>query len=726
MRKCSVLLASVFLLGSIGLAPAQNNTDSNRIHNLIQFLISDRMLTLNSKGQSIPLSFYVGNEEDISNYFGDYLCRRENTCAVVDSISNAPFAISARGLSDLNSTELEWKSAQAQIERTQLKYGTDIYHGATWQIALALAAKNGFLDLAKARELITNQLENVTNPANRATGLTFKYGEQPLFAETQAFTFRWLSSSFYNQDPFFKGRYQNLISSDFDEATASRLDPMGKTPEFYSYITTWSDRKPLTGKNAWAQLIGPLQAEYLLNDGIIPVNSPALINAMNTLTSFSLMQSGIGAFYFAPAGTEGNQSHISPRDIVIEDNFSVLAGLQIVKNSLQNTAQTAEVNQALERINIMLNGGITMNGYSTNGLLSFLYNGAFDYRNRIFYNSGTAPSPSSNDDWRPNPSDLRSYTAITANLWAISTLGVETIDNWFGSGTALGIWQTVRERAGYFDPINNSNTIAGELWGLGLSFSNNLGLRPEALMSTEETAAAINALNSLIEFYGDSTEILRIKEDLDALKQNIIHLRSDLYLDSHFVNGADREYFIDLPTDLGQAYLYASKRFTRPLDWNANPLASLNATAWVILNHFNFNPFQYRGKLEGENYLKPETVNILNSDLELAEGALTKTVVAHFSAGDLGPFHRLTIKYNLDGSDTNWLTSVITTQREGFVTLPKGAKGISISYFGDNLANACQVIPARNLCIDLNCMNVRTINARWSSNGIGRCDLSPN
>ncbi|MBA3535300.1 MAG: hypothetical protein H0T84_01625 [Tatlockia sp.] len=414
--------------------------------------------------------------------------------------------------------------------------------------------------------------------------------------------------------------------------------------------------------------------------------------------------------------------HIQTFDISIEDNFAVLAGLQILKNSLQNTAQTAEVIQALERINIMLNGGITLNGYRTNGLLSFLFNGAFDVQNRIFYTRGTSRRTTETNDWRPYPSDIKSYTAINTNLWAISALGVETIDNWFGSGTALQLWQTLRERAGYF---NNNHTITGEFWGLGTSFNNNLGVKPDALMTTAETAAAINALNSLIDFYGDSSQTVNLSEDLNALEQNILHLRNDLYLEANFMYGTTKDFFITLPTNLGQAYLYASRRFPIPFDWNANTLVSTLANCWVLMNNFNFNPFQYRGKLSGENYAIPESLPILNSDKELADGSLTKIVVAPFKAGDFDGFRRLAVRYNFDGSQTNWITSEITTQREGFVTLPRGTKAISISFIGESFVNVCQIIPATDLCIDEDCVAIRTINARWSLNGLGNCDLSP-
>ncbi|WP_019217073.1 hypothetical protein [Legionella tunisiensis] len=136
-------------------------------------------------------------------------------------------------------------------------------------------------------------------------------------------------------------------------------------------MTTWPDWQPLTGDNAWAQIIGPVQAEYLLYNGSIPITSKALNNAMNSLHAFSAMQAAIGAFYYAPGGTVGQQGLIPEGEISVEDNFSVLAGLQILKHILENTEQTAEVSLALQRIDVMLNGGKTVNGYDTLGLLSF-------------------------------------------------------------------------------------------------------------------------------------------------------------------------------------------------------------------------------------------------------------------------------------------------------------------------------------------------------------------
>ena len=120
----------------------------------------------------------------------------------------------------------------------------------------------------------------------------------------------------------------------------------------FKYVTTWSDWQPLTGDNAWAQIIGPLQADYLLYNGSIPITSKALSNAMNSLYAFSAMQAAIGAFYYAPGGTVGAQGLIPEGEISVEDNFSVLAGLQILKRILQNTEQTSATHHGRQKAEV--------------------------------------------------------------------------------------------------------------------------------------------------------------------------------------------------------------------------------------------------------------------------------------------------------------------------------------------------------------------------------------
>lgn len=723
MRKYIILIGCIGLLISSATFAASNR--DKEIKDLIKFLTSDTMLVPSKSGTSIPLSFYVGTTEDIAGYFGDYICAVDNTCRVVDSLySNLypflpiPFSILGQGLYPQQETVQDWFEAQAQIERTNITYGTDIYHAAVWQIALALAADNDYLNVATAEALVNNELVSITNPFNRATGVFFQYGYLlAIFDPAKVFTYRLLATNYFNKDPFFGGRYQDFISWNYNIYDLAKIDPEGRSPSFFTFITSWSDWKPLTGENAWAQLIGPLQAEYILTDGNVSATAPAVLNAMNTLYAFSAMQTGVGAFYYAPGGTQDSQGFLPVGEVSIEDNFSMLAGLQILRGILENTAQTPEVVNAQHMIDIMLDGGKTVNGFETRGLLSFLYNGAFDVQKGVFFTRGSVNIPSSQEDWTPDTSEELPGMAVDVNLWGISALGVETVDNWYGENTALNIWRIVRNQGGYFQ--NN------QLWGVGFTLNNHTDIDPEDVMSGENTASAINTLQSLIDHYSalqvDTTEL---EADLKSIRDNFFHLRNDEYLDAKFVGATPAEFFIELPNEIGRAYLYASRRLTLPFNWNANTLASTSPTSWVLVNRFNFNPFQYQGSFDGEDYPIPLKVNILDRDNEPNGGALPKTVRVPYTRGDLGPVKRLVIRYNLDGSQTNWIVAGSTSQNKGIASIPREAEAIMISFYNNGgWANACQINPADTICKDDGCMNVHTIRARWSSNGTGECDI---
>jgi hypothetical protein len=169
----------------------------------------------------------------------------------------------------------------------------------------------------------------------------------------------------------------------------------------------------------------------------------------------------------------------------------MLGGLQVLNKVLTNMEQTPQISEAKRKINVMLNGGITVNGFETVGLLSFIYNGSFDKSRRAFYTHGIAKTPSSMTDWQPYSSAEPGAMAVDINTWGMSALGVETVDKWFGEGTALTIWHNVRNKGGYFSSHS-------DLWGVGYTLNNNAQTDPEHIMSTEWTAGAINSIESLL------------------------------------------------------------------------------------------------------------------------------------------------------------------------------------------------------------------------------------
>ncbi len=213
--------------------------------------------------------------------------------------------------------------------------------------------------------------------------------------------------------------------------------------------------------------------------------------------------------------------------------------------------------------------------------------------------------------------------AVDINTWGISALGVETVDKWYGSGTALAIWKNVIKKGGYY---NN-----GHLWGVGYTLQNNVGSQPEKIMSSEWTAGAINTANSLIAYYDtQGVDITELKANLADMQEGILNLRNDNYLSANFDNATPKEYFVSLAPSVGQAYLYASKRFAIPFGWNANTLPSTTSNAWVLMNEFNFNPFQSLGKLTGEDYATPKKVDISGGDAPPKGEALPKAVTIAF------------------------------------------------------------------------------------------------
>lgn len=565
------------------------------ISSLVSFLTSDALLRENKAGHSIPLSYYIGKSEAVARYFGDFICQADNSCEVTDSVYDDPFAILGKGLPPYQGTEQQIKSANAQLERIDMAHGADIYDAATWQIALALSAKNGYLEKDKARLLVENQNERLQNESNRATSDSFKYGYAKTITDPhKAFTFRMVTKTFILKDPFYDTRYKDSITWDYSPEEMASHSP-GSKPSDFKYVTTWSDWKPITGENAWAQLIGPIQAELLLNKGKLSSDSKALKNAINSLYAFSAMQSSIGGIYYAPGGSLGNTGQIPKGEISIENNFSVLGGLQVLKGTLAHIPPSHQTRDALQAIDVLLNGGQTVSGFHTEGLLHFFYHHAFNQGQGIFYTHGIAPIPTDPNSWQADDSQDAAALAVDVNTWGIAALGPETIDHWYGKQTALSIWMQVRKRGGYFDK-------EGKLLGLGYTLQND----KDQIMSTEWTAGAVNALNLMVPYYEkQGMDVTSLKNDLISMKLGMEKLRSDNYLGQGFDHETPQPFFTPVEKQYGVAYLYASKRFAIPFGWYANTLASTTSTAWVIMNRLNFNPFQYQGKMVGEHYPIP-------------------------------------------------------------------------------------------------------------------------
>lgn len=603
--KKAILILSCLLAGVV-------NAANSQLEDSYRFLVSDRAVggvlypatagKLN--GSALPLSFV-----DSPQYWGAYVCTQKEPCAVMDVYNPYTYTLTAQ----LNT------AGELQTERVNVHGGSNIYDAATWQIAVMLGYVINHFDIpadGKAYALASAQNNllklgyngNASEPlqnANRAAtvGERFIYNGHVIGDIDHAYAFRMIPRSWVSVDPFQGTRYQSLLSM-------SRL--IKEEPNYQLGSVTWTDWKPITGENAWAFLIGPLQAAYLQymrneHHQYIPFDEPAIQNALAVLPTFAAMQSRIGAVYYAPAGTVGNQGDqlVNPHQVSVENNVSLYAGLKILDATLHaeltynknlSESQKTTINTALSTIRIMIEGGQVAGTDPTEGLLRFFQK--YAWRDNEFVQAGLANDPHQKDVWMA----VTKPKAIDANTWGIAALGAKQIDRWFGFGASYKNWQQIKRWGGY--------GVGNTLWGVGYSDADGNGADPngryrQGVLSSEWTAGAINMVRNLIAHYQKtpntsadykaSTEYVRsLKQDESAMLDALQKLRIDNYINEDFP-GKPASYQ-DLMHQQLKPFLYSSKRYFVPFGWYANPLPSTCATAWAIMLADHFDPFGYGGQ----------------------------------------------------------------------------------------------------------------------------------
>ena len=559
------------------------------------------------KGAPLPYSF-----TDSERYWGEYVCRQPSVhCAVTDYYDPADYAIKPR----------PGEGALLQTERVDVHNGTNIYDAATWQIAVVLGSVvnhfGNLLDL-DAYSLASNQnrVLGQSHPSrdvptgSRATTLRglYVYNGTRITDPKSAYAFRMTAPVWLAPDPL-KDSYAALIK-------VGRLP--GDNPRYQPGLVSWSDWKPITGDNAWAFFVGPLQAAYIhfvLGRGarFIPFADLAVQNAVAVLPAFAAMQSRCGAVYYAPSGTLQNtgDTGANPYLVSVENNLSLLAGLRILRATLAGelsgessltSAQKALIAESTALVDTMLSGGTLPDDRRTSGLQEFLRTLA--WRDGEFVHAGFAdPGTSGSDAWRP----LLEPKAVDVNTWGVAALGARQIDAWFGFGAAARMWESLKEWGAYGE--------GQTLWGVGYSDRDGNGRTSEGayrpgVLSAEWTAGAIVMLRNMIAYYGSldpgSPDAARaedwvgkLRADERALMAGLQHMRFSRYVEAD-LPGKPPGYanlIVELtnPTR-SEPYLYSSRRYFIPFGWYGNPLPSTSSTAWAILVADHYDPFGYAGK----------------------------------------------------------------------------------------------------------------------------------
>jgi len=609
MRPIAIFAAALCLSATVIAYPQSHDLESSYL-----FLIGDReshdgvlykATAGGLRGMRLPLSYV-----DSPQYWGDYVCQH-NACAVIDVYN--PFTYTL--------TPQQNAAGKLQAERINVHSGTNIYDAATWQIAIMLGHTiNSFriTDRQDAYTLATSQNKLLqlgysgdaitpVRDANRAISNGdhfdhFVYNNHVVSAGEQAYAFRAISRSWISTDPLMNTRHQSLI-------TMTELPT--DAPPYQRGNVTWTDWKPITGENAWAFLIGPLQAATIhfvkgKHRQYIPFDDLSIQNALAILPTFAAMQSPIGGVYYVPSGTIGNQGDqlVNSHQVSVENNASLYAGLRILQSALRAEldhekdladADRAKINAALDTISVMIEGGQISQANATEGLLNFFHHHA--WRDNEFVQGGLANDPG-HDAWTATTQPR----AIDANTWAIAALGVKKIDEWFGAGAAFRSWQQIKSWGAY--GVNN------KLWGVGFSDEDGNGINKDGtykqgILSAEWTAGAINMVRSMIHYYehpsassvGDvdlQGYVNSLKQDETAMLEGLQTLRIDHYIAANFPGKPDS--YGSLIHQSSKPYVYASKRYFIPFGWYANPLPSTCATSWVIMLAHRYDPFGYAGQ----------------------------------------------------------------------------------------------------------------------------------
>lgn len=614
---CSSLLLPAFAIAS----EDPPSLDVNRlIHYLVDSAESSSLLypggqslsfiaqTGGSQGVASPLSYTVAPE-----YFGYYVCELvengvKNNCEVSNYWDSATGSVI--------STSETAAGYALQLERMNMTHGSVVYDGAAWQIAVALHGKNlgpirgeKYINAAQKQTeyLIFGQFTNDDGGfAGQNRALT-TYNGVPIKNTHEAYTFRMVPTAWKLQDPFAMMADKTLLN-DYVSFT-NPPDAAWKAGDI-----TWQDWKPITGENAWAHLIGPLQTDYLAYTTDYPhaeledvvFQKTTLDNAINILVAINAMQSELGGIYYAPEGTSNNtgSQDVDPYEVSIENNASMLGGLLLLEQALAVNlnhtqifdAQTQTLwQEGLDLTREILYGREAGEGQKkTAGLLPFLINTAWDKANNRFYTHGYANKPGY-AAWYVNPDTIN---AVDANSWLIAILGPKFLDEHLGVEATYRTWQELQTWGTY----KHGNT----LMGVGFDDSKD---GAQDIMSAEWTLGAIGMLKTMELYYEQHAQTLAA--DIQDMREGLLHLTTDYYSKSP-VFAADvpkppegleylsyEQMVFPKKTAQSQGLVYASKRYFIPFGWYANAVPSTASTAWAVMDEYGYNAFAFGGHYEG-------------------------------------------------------------------------------------------------------------------------------
>lgn len=356
--------------------------------------------------------------------------------------------------------------------------------------------------------------------------------------------------------PFRQGMFFRLIGDYWAyEGTTHALCPALKR----NWV--WVDWKPVLGDNAWAQLLGTTHSLWLRKRGnakAITPFAPELKLAIDFVGSVKLLRAGdTGGMYFCPRNTYWGSVHFDVGgQVSTENSASTLAGLKALRYLLLRMNRPKRYSAILEDLNVLIAG-----------LLKFIKAAYSPTRGHFRTGGGYDPRDGS-FKWDEE------VFAVDCQSWVGSVLGADQIDEWFGKGTTLKIWEETKKVAGYAPQPN------GFVKGVGYTQNDK-----SQVMSGEWTFGAAVFLRTVAM---DSDYPSDVKKKLLAEADFMVKAIRDEITHKYTINGQ--------PTE---AILYANKRYLIPPElggWWANPIPSRASTSWGVLWDANYNPLHLLGK----------------------------------------------------------------------------------------------------------------------------------
>lgn len=461
-------------------------------------------------------------------------------------------------------------------ERIFTTQGLNIYDGACWELAQALIYNKGLnKDALKNIKPYQNFISDATDKTTKDLMSLKVYGENgnwtyqntpasDLGSRKDAYTWQFLTNgTFLKQDPFLSEKDNYL--------------PWPKTLH-------WNGYSGITGEEAWASLLTPVQVYHLLkNDPTVKDRDTLLTFGENALGAIKAMQAPCGLIMRNVTPPGGTVS----KECSLENNFSVLAGLNGFGTILTET--NINLAKKIEKLKSQLNNNsdlgmpskIELNIKSIKAKqaavdanlrkVQEIANKIVNYFKENLTVGKLIETDSSGHKYlisavNPNGTPLKDAPfAVDVQTWGIATLGTKLTEWSEDSNLPYEMLKSAIEKGGYCDSNNKL---------LGVGYTAQTPSDPYYECSGEWTFGAINAAKVIAAI--DATH----KTQAEAWGKDMIS----------GVNNTTAVTYKGI-----SYYLYANKRAWIPFGWWSNDIPAMASTTWALFTRLNYNPMYYGG-----------------------------------------------------------------------------------------------------------------------------------